>query len=477
MDNKKNKVGSANITMLTDLYQLTMMQGYYKMGFNQQAVFDLFFREREDLNYCIFCGLHTVVNYINNLHFAKSDIDYLESLGIFDKLFLKYLAEFRFSGSIQSVVEGEVVFANEPMIVVKAPIIEAQLVETALLNMIGYQSLVASKASRIVFAAKGQQVVEFGVRRAFGYDAATNGSRAAVIGGCIGTSNVEAGKQYGINVYGTHSHSWVLSFDSEYKAFESYANVYKDSCLLLVDTYDTLKSGVPNAIKIFDQLKSQGHKPIGIRLDSGDLAYLSKMSRNLLDKAGHCDAKIFASGDIDEFVIEALHSQGAKIDIWGVGGKLITGGSNQLLGCVYKLVAIESGNTFTPKMKYSDNLAKTTTPGIKQVYRLYDDSGMTIADLIALQDEYIPKPLTIVHPTDRWKKLKIDNYTKRQLLVDIFVDGKLVYNLPSLQQTISKADDELSKFWDEYKRITTPHIYKVDLSDQLYFLKNKMLTE
>lgn len=476
---------NSNQTLLTDLYQLTMMQGYYKANKNattQIAIFDLFFRQREGLDYAVFAGLHSIVEYIQNLQFDKSDIQYLESLGIFEKDFLDYLAHFKFSGSLYSVAEGEIVFANEPLLVIVAPIIQAQLIETALLNKVGYQTLVATKSARISFVAKEQSVIEFGVRRAHGYDAGVYGSRAAIIGGCSGTSNVQAGKNFGVKIYGTHSHSWVLSFDTELQAFETYANLYKDACLLLVDTYDTLQSGVPNAIKVFDQLVRNGHKPIGIRLDSGDLAYLSKKARQMLDEHGHTTAKIFASGDIDEFVIESLHIQGAKIDIWGVGGKLITGGNNPILGCVYKLAAIQESKSskdsnFIPKMKYSDNVAKTTNPGHKEIYRLYDKDGIAIADLIALKNEQLPTPLTITHPTDRWKQLTLHNYTQRKLLQDIYINGELVYTFPTLQQTIQNTKNELSKFWDEYKRITAPHIYKVDMSDELYNLKQTMVQQ
>jgi len=457
-----------------------MMQGYYLHQKNPRGVFDLFYRKREGINYGVFAGLASVIEYVKNLRFDRQDIAYLKSTGLFEKKFLDYLQSFRFSGSIKSVREGEIVFADEPLLVVDAPMIEAQLIETALLNMIGYQTLVASKASRIKGqAGKVSTVIEFGVRRAHGYESAVLGARAAMIGGCDGTSNVLCGKQFGAPVYGTHAHSWVMSFETELEAFETYANLYPEGCMLLVDTYDTLKSGVPNAIKVFDQLKKKKKTPLGIRLDSGDLAYLSKQARKMLDNAGHQDVKIFVSGDVDEYVIETLRAQNSKIDSWGVGGKLITGGQNPLLGCVYKLVSIEDtlGARQIPKMKYSDNDAKTTNPGQKTVHRIYDKDGMAVADLVALSGESVGEgeKITLTHPVDRWKHTTLCEYSTRELLHDIFVKGTLVYKEPVLKDIAAYAQGELSKFWDEYKRVVAPHIYKVNLSDQLYDLKQSML--
>ena len=470
-----------NLTLLTDLYQLTMMNGYLKEGRKDEiAVFDVFFRQNGMITYSLACGLEQAVDYVLNLKFGEEELSYLKSLGIFSEEFLEYLKNFKFTGDIYAVPEGTVVFPGEPILTVKAPIMQAQLIETALLNIINFQTLIASKSAKINYAAKGDTIMEFGLRRAQAPDAGIYGARAAVIGGCASTSNVLAGKMFDIPVSGTHAHSWVMNFKDEYTAFKAYADVYPDNALLLVDTYDTLKQGVPNAIKVFDELKAKGYKPKGIRLDSGDLAYLSKKARALLDAAGYTDAKICASGDLDEYSINSLKNQGAKIDFWGVGTRLITSADMPALGGVYKLSAIieESGNVI-PKIKLSDNAEKITNPGFKNVYRVYDKkTGKAEADCIYLRGETMPDgktPLVLTHPSERWKQIEFTDYTVRSLHVDVIKDGKLVYDMPSLKEIKAYAEKELASLWDEYKRLDRPHVYKVDLSDKLYELKKEML--
>ena len=472
-----------NLTLLTDLYQLTMMNGYLKHGKKDEiAVFDVFFRQNEMITYSLACGLEQVIDYVLNLNFGEEEIEYLKGLKIFDQEFLDYLKDFKFTGDIYAVPEGTVVFPGEPIMTVKAPIIQAQLIETAILNMINFQTLIATKSAKICSAAKGDVVMEFGLRRAQAPDAGIYGARAAVIGGCNSTSNVLAGKMFDIPVAGTHAHSWVMNFKDEYTAFMEYAKTYPENTLLLVDTYDTLNQGVPNAIKVFDYLKEQGYKPKGIRLDSGDLAYLSKKARKMLDDAGYPDTIICASGDLDEYSINSLKSQGAKINSWGVGTKLITSADMPALGGVYKLAAvIDSEGNETPKIKLSENVVKITNPGFKNIYRVYDNaSGKAEADCIFLRSEDdvdVSKQLVLTHQTERWKKITFNNYTVRKLHVDVIKDGKLVYKLPSLKEIIQYTKNELESFWDEYKRLDKPHLYKVDLSDKLYELKSKMLDE
>jgi len=458
-----------------------MMYGYYKTGIiNKEAVFDLFFRKsRQDSAYSIAAGLEQVIDYINNLHFEKNDLEYLDSLKLFDAGFLDLLRELRFTGDIYAVPEGTVVFPNEPILRVKAPLFQAQLIETALLNIINHQSLIATKASRVVYAAQGGSVLEFGLRRAQGPDAGIYGARAAIIGGCTATSNVMTGQLFGIPVKGTHSHSWVMSFPDELTAFRAYAEAFPDNCLLLVDTYDTLNSGVPNAIKVFRELREKGYEPLGIRLDSGDLAYLSKAARKMLDEAGFKDAKIVASNDLDEELIWDLKAQGAAIDIWGVGTALITSKDCPAMNGVYKMSAEESEGRLIPKIKISENSDKITNPGYKKVFRIYNNQRKAIADLITLEDEEIDtsKPLTIFDPVDTWKRMTLTNYTVRELLVPIFKEGKQVYQTPSLTEIQKYAKEELDTLWDEYKRLKKPHKYKVDLSQKLYDLKEKLLKE
>ncbi len=468
-----------NLTMLTDLYELTMMYGYWKKGMGRnRAVFDMFYRATSETTaYAIAAGLEQVIDYINNLRFEEHDIEYLRSLNLFDEEFLNYLRGFKFTGDIMAVPEGTLVFSYEPIVRVTAPIMEAQLLETALLNIVNHQTLIATKASRVVQAADGGTVLEFGLRRAQGPDAGIYGARAAVIAGCKATSNVLTGEMFGIPVGGTHAHSWVMSFPDELEAFRAYAEIFPTNCMLLVDTYDTLGSGMPNAIKVFGELRARGYEPVGIRLDSGDLAYLSRECRRMMDEAGFPNAKVFASGDLDEELIWDLKAQGAAIDVWGVGTRLITSQDCPALGGVYKLAAEEVDGKFVPKIKISENPAKVTNPGQKMLYRLYDSAGMAVADLITLDHERIDesKPLTIFDPVDTWKKLTLTNFKARRLLVPVFEEGRQVYESPKLIDIQAYCQRELDTFWAQYKRLRNPHRYKVDLSDELWMLKHTML--
>ena len=466
--------------MMTDLYQLTMMYGYFKHGMaGNEGVFDVFFRPKSNITYAIAAGLQSVIDYINNLHFGPEDLAYLRSLGLFDEPFLAYLSELRFTGEIYAVPEGTVVFPYEPLVRVRAPILQAQLIETALLTFVNHQTLIATKASRVCYAAEGGAVLEFGLRRAQGADAGIYGARAAVIGGCSSTSNVLAGEMFGIGVSGTHAHSWVMSFPDELSAFRAYADTFPTACLLLVDTYDTLRSGVPNAITVFRELRERGCEPMGIRLDSGDLAYLSKRARVMLDEAGFPQAKICASSDLDENVIRDLKMQGCRIDTWGVGTRLITSEDNPALGGVYKMAAEVVDGRMVPKIKLSDNPAKVTNPGYKKLFRLYGPDGMAIADLIALEEETLDetKPLRIFDPEHSYKNMLVEQFTARELLVPVFREGRQVYTSPSVAEIRAYARRELDTMWDEYRRLMQPHIYKVDLSDRLYDLKKRLIRE
>lgn len=466
-----------NLTMMTDFYQLTMMEGYLKCKADKKrAIFDLFFRPKGELNYAVAAGLEQAIHYIENLHFTDADIAYLAEMNYFSQEFLDRLKDFHFTGSIKSVPEGTLVFPYEPILIVDAPIFEAQLIETALLNIINHQTLIATKASRVVSVA-GDHVMEFGLRRAQGPDAGIYGARAAMIGGCSGTSNVLAGKLFDISVLGTHAHSFIMSFESELHAFRAYADAYPNKCLLLVDTYNTLKSGVPNAITVFKELREKGFEPLGIRLDSGDLAYLSKKARTLLDEAGFEKTLIYASGDLDENSIASLLGQGAKIDSWGVGTKLITSEDVPSLGGVYKLSAIEQDGVLQPVIKISENQFKITNPHLKKIYRIYNKEGMAEADLITLYDEKIDatQPLTVFHPVETWKKTTFTEYSVKELLIPIFEKGKCVYKRPALRQIMEYAKAERAKFWSEYKRLEKPQIYKVDLSQKLYDLRQQLL--
>ncbi|TCT13994.1 nicotinate phosphoribosyltransferase [Natranaerovirga pectinivora] len=473
-----------NLTLLTDFYELTMMQGYFKSyDRDGKVIFDFFYRTNPcDGSYSIAAGLEQVIDYINNLNFSPEDIQYLREQKIFEEDFLDYLSHFKFTGDIYSVPEGTVIFPNEPVMKIIAPIMEAQIIETGVLNIMNHQSLIATKASRVKWSAKDNIVLEFGLRRAQGPDAGIYGARAAVIGGCSGTSNVLAGKLFDVPVKGTHAHSWVMSYDDELTAFRTYANLYPDACLLLVDTYDTIRTGVPNAIKVFKELKEKGIKPklYGIRLDSGDLAYLSKKARKMLDNAGFEDAVISASSDLDEYLIQDLKSQGAEITVWGVGTNLITSKDCPAFGGVYKLSAISKGDTFEPKIKVSENPEKITNPGNKKIYRVYDkDSGKIKADLIALDHEDIKEtePLLLFDPKATWKRmiLKPGTFTLRELLIPIFIKGHCVYNSPKVMDIQKYCFTELESLWPETRRIINPQYVYVDLTTNLYNLKQEMI--
>ncbi len=475
-----------NLTLLTDLYQLTMMQGYYQNNSTQTVVFEMFYRKNPSQNgFAIFAGLHQFIDYINNIVFDADSLEYLSSLNIFSSDFLEYLKNFKFTGDIYSIPEGTIIFPEEPLFRVIAPILEAQFIESTMLNIINHQSLIATKASRVISAADGDTVLEFGLRRAQGPDASLYGTRAAIIGGCVATSNVLAGKEFNVAVSGTQAHSWIMSFESELDAFRKYADLFPNKCLLLVDTYDTLNSGIPNAIKIFDELKLKGlsNSSYGIRLDSGDLAYLSKRARKMLDEAGHKDAKICASCDLDEYLIAELKRQGAKINTWGVGTKLITSDDCPSFGGVYKLVAEkEASGNFIPKIKVSDNPEKVTTPGAKKIIRVYDKENYKIkVDIIALEEEHFDESKTYIisdHKA-RWKKmtLKGNTYVMKELLIPIFLEGVCVYTSPSVMEIHKYTKQEINTLWDEFKRLVNPEILPVDLSDKLYELKTSMLEE
>lgn len=475
-----------DLTLLTDFYELTMMQGYYEEKQNETVIFDVFFRQNPCGNgYSVCAGLEQVIDYVKNLNFTYEDVDYLRSLHIFSEDFLHYLSGFHFSGYIYAIPEGTVVFPKEPLLKVIAPIMEAQLVETAILNIINHQSLIATKTSRIVFAADGDGIMEFGLRRAQGPDAGLYGARAAMIGGCVGTSNVLAGQLFDVPVMGTHAHSWIMSFKDEYTAFKNYAKMYPDNCTLLVDTYDTLKSGVPNAIRVFQEFKESGHplKKYGIRLDSGDLAYLSKEARKMLDAAGFEDATICASNDLDEFLLHDLKMQKAAIDSWGVGTNLITSKDCPSFGGVYKLAAIKNQDgEFIPKIKISENTEKITNPGNKTIYRIYDkETGKLKADLICFAGEEYDtnEDLLLFDPIETWKKTRLPGgtYTMREILVPVFINGECVYNSPSVMEIAAYCKQEKDTLWDETKRLFYPHRIHVDLSQKLYDVKKSLLDQ
>ena len=474
-----------NLTLLTDLYELTMMQGYYKnKSSNDTVIFDMFYRTNPlDNGYAIAAGLEQMIDYIKNLHFSEDDISYLGSLNIFEEDFLDYLRHFRFSGDIYSIPEGTIIFPREPLVKVIAPIMEAQLVETAILNIINHQSLIATKTARVVLAARGDGIMEFGLRRAQGPDAGVYGARAAMIGGCIGTSNVLAGKLFDVPIKGTHAHSWIMSFPDEYTAFKAYADLYPSACILLIDTYDTLKSGLPNAIRVFSEMREAGvPMPFyGIRMDSGDLAYLSKKVKKALDEAGFPDAIISASNDLDEFLIDSLKAQGATITSWGVGTNLITSKDWPAFGGVYKLAAImgEDGK-FIPKIKLSENTEKITNPGNKKIYRVYEkDSHKVKADLICLEEETFDEneSLLLFDPAEPWKKTRLQSgsYTLRELMIPIFKHGDCVYESPKVMEIREYCKQELDTLWEETRRLINPHNIYVDLSKKLYDMKIELL--
>lgn len=476
-----------NLTLLTDLYELTMMQGYFKnKDQNETVIFDAFYRNNPyDGGFAISAGLEQLIQYVKELHFEDEDIAYLASLGIFEKDFLDYLRDFKFTGDIYAIPEGTVIFPREPIVKVIAPIMQAQLVETAILNIINHQSLIATKAARVCYAAHGDGIMEFGLRRAQGPDAGIYGARAAVIGGCIGTSNVLCGQLFDVPVKGTHAHSWIMSFPDEYTAFKTYAKMYPSACILLVDTYDTLKSGVPNAIKVFTEMRDAGI-PLtyyGIRLDSGDLAYLSKKARKMLDDAGFPDAVISASNDLDEILIQSLKDQGAAITSWGVGTHLITSKDCPSFGGVYKLAAIMGKDgKFIPKIKLSENSEKITNPGNKTIYRIYEkDTGKIKADLICLVDETFDESqkLMLFDPIEPWKKTMLagGSYTLRELMVPIFKNGECCYTSPKVMDIRDYCQKELNTLWDETRRLVNPHKVYVDLSSRLYDIKISLLDQ
>lgn len=470
-----------NLTMLVDFYELTMANGYFNKGVeNRIAYFDMYFRRVPDGGgYCIMAGVEQLVQYLSNLKFTSSDIDYLRSKNIFSEEFLEYLADFNFCCDVWAIPEGNPVFPNEPLVIVKGPVVQAQFVETMILLTINHQTLIATKANRICRAAEGKTVMEFGSRRAQGYDGAIYGARASIIGGCDSTACTIADKYFNVPAVGTMAHSWVQLFDTEYESFKAWAETYPDNCSLLIDTYNVLKSGLPNAIKVFDEvLKPLGKRPKGIRIDSGDITYLTKKCRKALDEAGYHDCKIIISNSLDEHIIRDVLNQGACIDSFGVGERLITAKSEPVFGGVYKLVAVEKENVIIPKIKISENNEKITNPGFKKIYRLFDkDTNVAIADVLALSDEVIDdsKEYEIFDPIHTWKRKKITNFYVKDLLVKIFDKGKLVYTSPSVLEIKEFAKAETNKLWPEILRFENPHTYYVDLSTKLWSLKQKLL--
>ncbi|WP_040195696.1 nicotinate phosphoribosyltransferase [Candidatus Soleaferrea massiliensis] len=473
-----------NLSMLCDFYELTMCNGYFKNGFYKRTTyFDVFFRSVPDGGgFAISAGLQQVIDYIEQLHFDEQDIAYLRSKKLFDESFLDYLRHFRFTGDIYAVPEGTPVFPNEPAMTVRATAIEAQMIETFVLLALNHQSLIATKANRIVRAAQGRTVLEFGARRAQGADGAVVGARAAYIGGCSGTSCTLTDELYGVPAGGTMAHSWIQMFDSEYEAFKTYCELYPHSVTLLVDTYNTLKSGVPNAIRAFREvLTPLGITDCAIRLDSGDISYLSKKARRMLDEAGFPGCRIVASNSLDEYLVRDLVLQGAQIDLFGVGERLITSRSAPVFGGVYKLVAVEhEDGVILPKIKVSDNISKITNPHFKKVYRLFDrESGKALADELCIYDETIPegKPHTIFDPNATWKTKTLTDFTVRELLIPVFLNGRRVYDSPQIDQIRTYCLEQVDLLWDEVKRFENPHTYYVDLSRRLWEVKQRLLEE
>ncbi|MBS6005656.1 MAG: nicotinate phosphoribosyltransferase [Clostridium baratii] len=476
-----NVQDNRNLTMLVDFYELTMGNGYFEKNIEDKiAYFDMYFRRVPDGGgYCIMAGVEQLIEYLSSLKFTDDDINYLRSKNIFSEAFLEYLRNFKFSCDVWAVPEGNPVFPNQPLVTVRGPVVQAQFVETMILLTINHQTLIATKANRICRAAKGRTVMEFGSRRAQGYDGAIYGARAAMVGGCDSTACTIADQRFDIPAVGTMAHSWVQLFDTEYEAFRTWAEVYPDNCLLLIDTYNVLKSGLPNAIKVFDEvLKPQGKRPTGIRIDSGDITYLSKQCRKMLDDAGYSDCKIVVSNSLDEYIITDVLTQGACIDSFGVGERLITAKSEPVFGGVYKLVAVEKEGKIIPKIKISENNEKITNPGFKKTVRIFDkDSHKAIADLIMLHDEVIDEslPLTIFHPIHTWKKKNITNYYVKDLMVKIFDNGNPMYTSPSVMEIREFSNLETEKLWPEVLRFENPHEYPVDLSDNLWSLKQTLL--
>ena len=468
--------------MLTDFYELTMANGYFKNGFKDTiAYFDMFFRKvPDDGGFVIMAGVEQLVEYLSDLKFTKEDIEYLRGKG-FNEEFLDYLANFKFACDVWAVPEGTPIFPGEPIVKVKGPVIQAQFVETMVLLCINHQSLIATKANRVSRAAQGRAVMEFGSRRAQGADGAIYGARAAYIGGCAGTACTITDEMFGVPALGTMAHSWVQLFDSELDAFKAYAREYPDSCTLLVDTYNVLKSGIPNAIKTFDEvLAPMGKRPKGIRIDSGDITYLSRKARKILDEAGYPDCAIVASNSLDEYIIRDMLLQGAKVDSFGVGEKLITSSSSPVLGGVYKLCAVEKDGEIIPKIKLSENVQKITTPGNKRAYRLFDrESGKAIADVIALASETIDetKPYELFDPDYTWKRKTVENFAVRELLEPLFSKGKCVFEKKSIDEIKKYCAEQVDTLWDEVTRFENPHNYYVDLSQPLWDLKREMLSK
>jgi len=471
-----------NLTLLTDFYELTMGNGYLENGLaDTVCCFDLYFRKVPDNGgFAVMCGLEQAINYIKKLSFTDEDIAYLRDKKIFSEKFLDYLRNFKFSCDVWAIPEGTPVFPNEPLVIVKGPAIQAQLMETMLLLCINHQCLIATKAARIVKAADGRAVMEFGSRRAQGSDGAIYGARAAYIGGCAGTACTISDKEMGTPALGTMAHSWVQMFDSELDAFRAYAKCYPDACLLLVDTYNVLKSGIPNAIKVFNELRADGHEPAGIRIDSGDITYLSRKARKMLDDAGFPNAKICISNSLDEYIIEDILRQGACIDSFGVGERLITSRSEPVFGGVYKLTAVEKDGQIIPKIKLSENVTKITTPDFKELWRFYDKTtGKAIADLITCYGEEVDdtKPYTIFDPEHPYKKKTVTDFTAKKLLVQIFDKGECVYESPSATEIRDFCREQIGTLWSEVTRFENPHEYYVDLSKKLWDKKNDLLNE
>ncbi|MDP4143066.1 MAG: nicotinate phosphoribosyltransferase [Bacillota bacterium] len=483
MEYKKNfdVRNERNLTMLVDFYELTMANGYLDNGVgNKIAYFDMFFRRVPDEGgYCIMAGVQQLIEYLSNLNFTSDDIEYLRSKGDFSDEFLDYLRNFKFCCDVWAVPEGTPVFPNEPLVTVRGPAIQAQFVETMILLTINHQTLIATKANRICRAAGDRPVLEFGSRRAQGYDGAIYGARAAIIGGCSATACTIAEEMFGIPAIGTMAHSWVQLFDSEYDAFKAWCLSYPDNCLLLIDTYNVLKSGLPNAIKVFDEvLKPMGYRPKGIRIDSGDITYLTKKCRKILDEAGYSDVKITISNSLDEHIISDVIAQGAQINSFGVGERLITAKSEPVFGGVYKLSAVESDNTIVPKIKISENEEKITNPGFKKIFRIFDNtSHMAIADLITLFHEHIDETgtLEIFDPVHTWKKKKIKDFYAKELTVKIFDNGTAIYESPDVSKIREYAKEQTQKIWPEVLRLENPHHYYVDLSTKLWELKQSLL--
>ena len=479
----KMKNSKLNLTMIMDLYELTMANGIFNSDMRDTvSYFDMFFRRVPDKGgYAIMAGLEQLIEYMENLKFEEEDIEYLRSLNLFCDEFIDYLKNFKFCCDVWAIPEGTVIFPHEPIITVRGPVMQALMLETMLLVTINHQSLIATKANRIVRAAQGRPVMEFGARRAHGNGAAYYGARAAIIGGCAGTSCLLTAKDFGVKVSGTMAHSWVQLFDDEYTAFKTYAEKYPDSCMLLVDTYNVLKSGIPNAIKVFDEiLKPLGKRPLGIRIDSGDITYITKKARKMLDDAGYSDCKICISNSLDEYLIRDMIFQGAKVDTYGVGERLITASSEAVFGGVYKLSAVEKNGEIIPKIKISENASKITIPGVKIPWRLYDrETGKAIADVITTGNEKISsdEPYEIFDPNHTWKRKVVDNFVAKKLQVKIYEKGKLVYEVPKVKEIAEHCKEQVDSLWDEVTRFENPHTYYVDLSEELWNLRHSLLNK